>query len=85
MQTLGAIMSVYSDFGCIFAYRLRFDAKSLHLIFAKQARRNNVLILQFDTPWVSEEAKLSIYTDIFRILSSGNIFGHNSIIGGFPQ
>ena len=49
----------------------------LHLIFSHQVSRNNVLILQFGTPWVCEETQLSMYADIIRCLESGNIFGHH--------
>ena len=47
------------------------NTKILHLIFSHHVCRNNDLILQFGPPCVSEEARLSIYPDIFRCLSSG--------------
>ena len=43
----------------------------LHLLLAEQVWQNIVLIGQFATPWVSELAQLSIYTDILRCLGSG--------------
>ena len=43
----------------------------MDLLFAEQVCQNIVLILQIVTPWVSELAQLSIYTDILRCLGSG--------------
>ena len=47
--------------------------------------RNNVLILQFVTSWVSELAQLSIYADIFRRLGSGTNFRQSSIFSNLQQ
>ena len=45
------------------------NTKILHLIFSHHVCRNNGLNLLFGPPCVS--ARLSIYADIFRCLSSG--------------
>ena len=60
-------------------------ARILYLIFANQVSQNNVLILQFVTPWVSELAQLSIYADIFRRLGSGTNFRQSSIFSNLQQ
>ena len=49
----------------------RFIDKNLYLRSSDHVSRNSDLILQFGPPWVLQEARLSIYTDIFRCLSSG--------------
>ena len=54
------------------------------MIFGQQVGENNILILQFATPWVSELAQLSIYADIFRRLVSGTNFRQSSTFSSIP-
>ena len=63
---------------------MNFIVRILYLLFAEQVWQNNVLIEQFVTPWVSELAQLSIYTDIMRCLGSGTIFSQHSISSSIP-
>ena len=83
VQNPGDETSIYDDFSCILAYTMNPSGKIMDLLFGQQIQ-NNVLILQFVTPWVSELARLSIYADIFRRLVSGTNFKQNSIFSSIP-